>query len=185
MIAAAKNYDVLCFQLRNNLYSHLGNSLKKDLNRLSADIKLIITSENDISIQSTLILSQVFNLRIKAIKWLTKDMNFDYMEKLKEILPQIEELRANKKLEILIDNLLFALRCKKRVIESVSVPRSVQGRRRVDDSAVEFDLKQDSGQNTRSSIRSSRQPLAVIPGAVVPVLGPLCLLSVGRGVWIP
>ena len=119
MIATAKNYDVICFQLRNNLYSQLQNPLKKDLNRLSNDIKTLIISGEKIKAQSTNMLSQVFNLRIKALKWLSADTNFDYLEMFKDIFPQIEELRSNKKLEVLTDNILFALRCNQRVIESI------------------------------------------------------------------
>ncbi len=119
MITTAKNYDVICFQLRNNLYSQLQNPLKKDLNRLSSDIKTLIISGEKIKAQSTNILSQVFNLRIKALKWLSADTNFDYLEMFKDIFPQIEELRSNKKLEVLTDNILFALRCNQRVAESI------------------------------------------------------------------
>jgi|LakMenE01Jun11ns_1017448.scaffolds.fasta_scaffold9848979_1 hypothetical protein len=119
MIAAAKNYDVICFQLRNNLYSQLENPLKKDLDRLSSDIKAIITSGKKVQAQSVEMLSQVFNLRIKALKWLADDKNFDYLEMLKDIFPQIEELKSNKKLEVLTENLFFALRCNQRVVESL------------------------------------------------------------------
>lgn len=119
MIATAKNYDVICFQLRNNLYSQLESPLKKDLNRLSNDIKSVITSGKKIQTPPMAILSQVFNLRIKALKWLATNAAFDYMEMLKDIFPQIEELKSNKKLEVLIDNILFALRCNQRVVESL------------------------------------------------------------------
>lgn len=118
MIATAKNYDAICFQLRNNLYSQLESPLKKDLNSLSDDIKAIITSGKKVKPQSVEMLSNVFSLRIKAIKWLASNKNFDYLEMLDDILPQIDELRQNKKLEVLTENILFALRCNKRVIES-------------------------------------------------------------------
>lgn len=119
MIATAKNYDVICYQLRNNLYSQLENPLKKDLNRLSNDIKTLITSGKKVQSQSVNMLSQVFNLRIKALKWLANDTDFDYLEMLKDIFPQIEELKSNKKLEVLTENILFALRCNQRVVESL------------------------------------------------------------------
>jgi len=119
MIATAKNYDVICFQLRNNLYSQLESPLKKDLNRLSSDIKAILTSGKKVQAQSMGMLSQVFNLRIKALKWLAEDKNFDYLEMLKDIFPQIEEWKSDRKLEVLTENILFAMRCNQRVVESL------------------------------------------------------------------
>lgn len=119
MLSTAKNYDVICFQLRNDLYSQLQSPLKKDLNRLSNDIKTLIISGEKIKAQSTNMLSQVFNLRIKALKWLSADTNFNYLERFEEIFSQIEELGSNKKLEVLTDNILFALRCNQRVAESI------------------------------------------------------------------
>ena len=119
MIMTAKNYDVICFQLRNDLYSQLKNPLKKDLNRLSEEIKTLITSGGKIQAQSVDMLSQVFNLRIKALKWLSVDKSFDFQEIFNDIFPKIEELKSNKKLEVLTDNILFALRCNQRVIESL------------------------------------------------------------------
>ncbi|HRD80615.1 MAG: hypothetical protein IAE84_09685 [Saprospiraceae bacterium] len=93
--------------------------MKKELNRLSSDIKAIITSGKKIQAQSVNMLSQVFNLRIKALKWLADDKNFDYLEMPNDIFPQIEELKSNIKLEVLTENLLFALRCNQRVVESI------------------------------------------------------------------
>ena len=80
MIATAKKYDVICFQLRNNLCSQLESPLRKDLNQLSSDIKAIITSGKKIQAQSVEMLSQVFNFRIKALRWLADDRSFDYLE---------------------------------------------------------------------------------------------------------
>ncbi|MBI3141381.1 MAG: hypothetical protein HYZ16_00990 [Bacteroidetes bacterium] len=119
MIATAKNYDVICFQLRNSLYSQLENPLKKELNHLSSDIKAIITSGRKVQAQSEDMLSQVFNLRIKALKYLANDKNLDYLEMIRDILPQIEKLKSKRKLEVLTENLLFALRCNQRVVESL------------------------------------------------------------------
>jgi len=117
MIATTRNYDVI-YQLRNSLYSQLDTPLKKDLNRLSKDIREIVTSGKRIHPQTIDILAQVFNLRIKAIKWLASDENFDYLNSLNDIFPQIEEFKSNKKLETLAENILFALRCNQRIVES-------------------------------------------------------------------
>jgi hypothetical protein len=119
MSPTLKNYDLICFQLRNNLYSQLQNPLKKEINRLSSDIKKLIFSREKIKAQTAEMLGQVFNLRIKALKWLSADINFDYSGMLNDVIPKIEELKSNKRLEILADNILFALRCNQRVVDSI------------------------------------------------------------------
>ena len=119
MLATVKNYDLICYQLRNNLYSQLDNPLKKDIDKLSKEITNILNSSKKIQSQSVDILAQLFNLRVKAIKWLSQDNNFNYLEMLSEVSNQIEEIGENRKMEILKDNILFALRCNRRVIESL------------------------------------------------------------------
>ena len=119
MLATVKNYDLICYQLRNNFYSQLDNPLKKDIDKLSRKITNILKSGKKIQILSVDILAQLFNLRVKAIKWLYQDNNFNYLEMLSEVSKQIEEIGENKKMEILKDNILFALRCNRRVIESL------------------------------------------------------------------
>lgn len=119
MLARVKNYDVLCYQLRNNLYSQLDFPLMEELNQLSKNIKNMIVSGQRIQTQSVSMLRQIFNLRVKAIKWLASESNFDYSQMLNEITPQIEKINEDKRLEVLIENLLFALRCNQRVVENV------------------------------------------------------------------
>ncbi len=119
MLLEVKKYDIICFQLRNSLYNQLQNPLKKELHQLSTAIKRIIGNGEKIDILSTEMLSAIFNLRIKALKWLSADDNFDYSEMMKESFLQIEKLKLNKKFEVLIDNILFALRCNIRVIDAI------------------------------------------------------------------
>jgi hypothetical protein len=119
MIGNVKNYDLICYQLRNSLYAQLDNPLKKDLDTLSKDITDILKSGKEIQGQTMRVLAQIFDLRVKAIKWLSKANNFNYFEMLTEVSEQIKEMGDNKKMEILRDNILFALRCNQRVIESL------------------------------------------------------------------
>ncbi len=119
MLATVKNYDLICYQLRNNFYSQLDNPLKKDIDKLSRKITNILKSGKKIQSLSVDILAQIFNLRVKAIKWLSQDNKFNYLEMLSEVSNKIEEIGENKKMEILKDNILFALRCNRRVIESL------------------------------------------------------------------
>lgn len=117
MLSTVKNYDLICYPLRNKLYSQLENPLRKDIDKLSKDISNILNANKKIQNQSVGILSQLFNLRVKAIKWLSQDNNFDYLEMLSNVTNQIEEIGENEKLEILKENILFALRCNRRVVD--------------------------------------------------------------------
>ncbi|MFN4145792.1 MAG: hypothetical protein ACK4GN_08220 [Runella sp.] len=95
------------------------NSLKKDIDKLSKEITKILNSNKKIQSQSVDILAQLFNLRVKAIKWLSQDHNFNYLKMLSEVSNEIEEIGENRKMEILKENILFALRCNRRVVGSL------------------------------------------------------------------
>lgn len=127
MLTAVKSYDILCYQLRNSLYPQLDNPLKKEMNRLSKDIKEIILSGSMDKAKSFQILAEIFNLRIKAIRWLASGSNFSYMQMLNEVIPQIQEMKSNKRFEVLTENLLFALRCNQRVIEKLATGAEING----------------------------------------------------------
>ncbi len=119
MLAAIKNYDLICYQLRNNLYSHIDNPLQKEIDELSKEIISILLLNEKIESLSIGILSKIFNLRIKAIKWLSQGDNFNYLEMLSEDYGRIEENADNKEMQILNENILFALRCNKRVVNNL------------------------------------------------------------------
>jgi hypothetical protein len=118
MIATAKNFDVVCFELKNH-YSQLENPLKKEVDKLLTEVKEIVTSGKQIKPLLDNLLKDIFNLRIKAIKWLLKDGGFESSEMLDEVYSQIEKLKENPKLEVLVENILFALRCNRKVIDAV------------------------------------------------------------------
>ena len=119
MVAFAKNFDGIISQLRYSLVSQSEHPLKKEVNELSDRIKVLLTSGKRIENQPVEMLSSIFDLRIKALRWLTADINLDYAEMFNAIFPQIEELKSNTRLEFLVDNILFALRCNQRVLESM------------------------------------------------------------------
>lgn len=120
MLATIKNYDLICYQLRNSLYSQPDNPLRKDIDQLSKEIADILDSNKKVQSQLTApLLGQLFNLRVKAIQWLTADTNFDYLQMLNDVFPKIEKIGENEKLEVLAENILFALRCNQRVAESM------------------------------------------------------------------
>ena len=120
MFATAKNYDIVCFQLRNYI-PQLDNPLKKELDKLLANIQLVITSNKKVKPQLDSLLPQIFNFRFKAIKWFIENGDFDLQEMFKSTIPKIEELKDNPHLEILVENILFALRCNLKVVNALIV----------------------------------------------------------------
>ncbi len=64
------------------------------------------------------LLSQTFNLRIKALKWISgKDRNF--FELLDPAFPEFQKLLNNPSLRILAENILFALRQNQFVVKAL------------------------------------------------------------------
>jgi hypothetical protein len=118
MLATAKNYDVICLQMKVYM-PHLESPMKKELNKLLTEIKDGLTSGKKIKPLLDRMLPRIFNFRIKAIKWLIEVGDLDLSGMMDEIYPQLEELRQNPKLEILAENILFAVRCNKRVVRAL------------------------------------------------------------------
>jgi hypothetical protein len=118
MLAPAKNYDIICLQMRTYM-PHLESSMKRELGKLLAEIKDGLTTNKKIKPLLDSLLPRVFNFRIKAIKWLVEEGELDFSTMMDEIYPQLEELRQNPKLEILAENILFALRCNKKVVKAL------------------------------------------------------------------
>jgi hypothetical protein len=118
MLATAKNIDVFCLQLKNH-FGELDHPLQHEVSVLLESIKKVIKSPAPIKKQVMGALPAIFDLRIKGIKWLVKQGEFDFVEILNEVYPQIEKLRKNPLLEVLAENILFALRCNQRVVKKL------------------------------------------------------------------
>jgi hypothetical protein len=118
MLAATKNLDILCLQLRNN-YTLIDNPLRRELDGLLLDIRQAVSTSVDLKKDIDKSLSSVFNLRIKGIKWLLENKEFDLHSMFEDTYLQFEELKLNSKLEVLAENLLFAIRTNKRVVDAL------------------------------------------------------------------
>ncbi len=118
MLSTAKNYDVICLQMRNYL-PLLETPIKKETTKFLNEVKTVLTSGESIKPHLDKLIPQIFNFRIKALKWLCEKSNIDLLEMIDEAYPQIEELKNNPKLAILADNILFALRCNGRVVKAL------------------------------------------------------------------
>src|SRR5438874_3162400 len=109
-------FDAILFQLKQSL-PQLKDPLKKEAMQLFGEIRTIITSGRKVKPRLDATLGRIFNLRVKAIKRLLIDG--DLVDMLDAVAPQIEALREHPRLEVLAENVLFALRCNRRVIESL------------------------------------------------------------------
>ncbi len=119
MLAAAKNYDIICFQLKNHYFDQLDNGFQKQVNDFISCMESILTSEHAIKPALTKSLKDIFALRIKAVKWLLEEGELNLDHAMEEVYPAFESITQNPHLSILAENVLFALRCNTRVIDSI------------------------------------------------------------------
>ena len=122
MIPLAKSNEMICFQLRNSLYGTLDDKLKADVVKISQKIekRLLLANQGKAAIISRDILSALFKLRLKAFQWLTHKADFDYLQAIEQVLPQVEVWKQNQQMQELTENILFALRCNQRVAQSLA-----------------------------------------------------------------
>ena len=119
MLVTARNYDIICYQLRNSLFTKVDDPLKRSLNKLTKEITSRILSGNKVEPEFRELFPLVFSIRIAAFKILQREKNLNLSELINEVTAQIEEWKSVKKLGVLVENILFALRCNKRVIDAL------------------------------------------------------------------
>lgn len=115
MLIPAKNYDIISFELISQM-RRLESPLKEDLIKLLDSIREMLLSDHEIKPLLDDLLGQIFDLRLKAVKWIGQDKSFDLLEGLDVAFAHLERLKSNKKLTVLVENLLYALRWNRRVI---------------------------------------------------------------------
>lgn len=120
MLAQAKNLDNICFQLRNNLYSEIDHPLKKELDAICQDIKATLLSAKTLKVLPTPIIKSLFNLRFKALLWLSKENNMDYLQMVEDVMQKLDEKQDHQELATLVENLRFSLRCCEIVVDSLT-----------------------------------------------------------------
>ena len=119
MLASSKNYDIICLQMRN-YFPSLDSSMKNEFEVLLNNLRSILVSSDEIKPAVDLLLPLVYNFRVKALKWLAEQAEeIDLAAKFDEVYTKFEEVKQSPKLEILAENLLFALRSNRRVISSM------------------------------------------------------------------
>ena len=100
--------------------SHLEPAMKKELEALLTKASNILTEEKEIKPALNTFFPKLFNFRMRAIKWVLDRKQPLNVEEGMEKMDRIREtIRENDRIEIIIENILFYLRCNKRILESV------------------------------------------------------------------
>jgi hypothetical protein len=115
MTTQALDIPAICFQLRH--MPRLSEPLKNEVTALVTAIKAIIMSKTKVMPGVDSVMGHIFDLRVKAIRWIMKDG--DLLQAANTIVPHIQELKADPNMVVLAENILFALRCNQRVAESL------------------------------------------------------------------
>ena len=116
---SAKTYDIISLRLIGHMPS-LDPPLKAELAKLLDAIRDILVSGRSVKPGLDELLGQIFDLRLKAVKWLIREEGFDFLEVLDEAISDLQKLKTDPKLGILIENILFALRWNRRVVTALS-----------------------------------------------------------------
>lgn len=126
MTATTNSYNSI-YQMSFTLDTQPDNPLKKESDQLSKQIRSLLTSSERLSALPTYMLTQIFNLRVKAMRWLAANADIDYAHVNNEVASQVKAIR-NDRLEILRENLMFALRCNHRVAEGIARTHNDSGK---------------------------------------------------------
>ncbi len=114
MVAAAKNYDVLCLQMRNYLPQQ-ESPIQKETLRFLDGVRAIVSAGSPIQPRLDAFIPEVFNFRLLALKWLCSQPDLDLQHLLDNAYQGFESLLGNPRLALLGENIMFAIRCNSRV----------------------------------------------------------------------
>jgi len=105
------------YQLKSTLDIRPDDVLKKETDQLSKNVRQLLLSERLGALPAPM-LAQLFNLRVKAIKWFAANTNLDYADVRKEVASHVKTMDDDR-LEVLKENLMFAVRCNQRVFDGI------------------------------------------------------------------
>lgn len=119
MLAPALNYDFICYPLKTQYFDRLDDKLQSEIEKLFSTVEEGLTSDQDIKPFAVSQIKNLFNLRIKAIKWFLEDNNVeDLGQTIEDCYHDFDSLNENSKLIFFVENLKFALRSHKRVADA-------------------------------------------------------------------
>lgn len=119
MFATLKNNDTFFYQLKNTYFDELDNSLRTKINEIVSAVETALLAGSELHpffVEKT---KDVFVLRIEALKFFANEGNFNVLEKIDTVYPDFLEFVNHPRLTVLIENILFALRSNKRLVESI------------------------------------------------------------------
>lgn len=113
----ASNIEFSCFYLFVN-YNGLDNSLKREFDDLLSEIEATILSGKEIETRIPLSFNKVFRIRILALKAILRDEE-SILDLFDESYPYFEDLANDEKMNLLGENILFAIRSNIRVAKAI------------------------------------------------------------------
>lgn len=134
MLSPVVNYDFLCYPLKAQYFDRLDNGLKSEIDKQFSEIENGLRSSSDLRAFASSQLRSIFNLRIKAIKWFLADNHISELaETIDGCYNDFDSLIENSKLVYFVENLKFAMRANKRLVDSIV--------EHVESSSTEMELK--------------------------------------------
>jgi len=126
MLAATKNYDISCYYLRV-VHNSLDNFSK---GKIDSFIELIRNDLFNKAVPLKVIIKQrlplIFNIRMSAFK-LISSRNENLSELIdNEVYPYFEQMAAVERLSGISENILFALRCNRKVVKALTAQSGEQ-----------------------------------------------------------
>jgi hypothetical protein len=119
MLTSALNYDFICYPLKAQYFDHLDSTLKSEIEKIFSNIEKGLIADQEIKSFANSQIKNLFNLRIKAIKWFLEDNHIgDLGQTIEECYHDFDSLNKNSRLIFFVENLKFALRSNKRLIEA-------------------------------------------------------------------
>ncbi len=119
MLSPALNYDFICYPLKTQYFDRLSSSLQNEVTNLFSTIEKGLMNDHDLKSFSASQLKNLFNLRMKAIGWFLEDNHLnDLNQTIDECYDAFDSLNQNSKMVYFVENLKYALRANRRLLNS-------------------------------------------------------------------
>ena len=117
MLDNVKNIDIICLQFKH-YYSQLDAKMKADTENLLQSSRKILNSSNSLKETLNKNLNEIFEFRLKAFNWLFAEGK-NPLQIVDEVVQEFSKIATVSRLSNLFENVLFALRTNKRILDSL------------------------------------------------------------------